>query len=81
MMLDYGAFAERLLVLLDRDPNVAVDPDAVLYDEVGLDSLQAFHMIVIIETLADTTAADELPDIYTMRDAFAYYKSLCLSGG
>lgn len=41
---------------------------------IGLDSLQAFQLIIFIEALANVDVPPlDLPDIYTVQDAYDYY--------
>jgi acyl carrier protein len=54
-----------------------VDRDTSLYDDLKLDSLQAFELIIVVETLAESLAPlPEMPELYTLGDAFAYYEDL-----
>ncbi len=76
-MLSYDSFAARVLERLKFDQHRPVNPYDSLYDDVGLDSVQAFELIVIIEAMADIESPpEEMPEIYTMRDAFGYYVQL-----
>ena len=75
-VLSYDDFVVRVGNLLDIDFPAVVNPFADLYDELGLDSLQAYQLIVIVESLADAVPPDDIPELYTMQDAFAYYEAL-----
>jgi acyl carrier protein len=76
-MLDYDAFAARVVELLQLAWDGAVNPYDSLYDELGLDSLQAFELLVIVEALAGAAVPPpEIPEIFTMQDAYTYFESL-----
>jgi acyl carrier protein len=76
-MLDYGALSRRVIELLNLDIEGEVDPTDNLYADLALDSFQALQLIVIIESLADTLMPPvDLPELYTMQDAFDYYATL-----
>jgi hypothetical protein len=53
-VLTFDRFAARTLDQLDleRDPGVPLTPYTGLFDELALDSFQAFQLILVIETLA-----------------------------
>jgi acyl carrier protein len=72
--LDYSQFSFQVCKLLQMPEAHPINRYAGLYDDVGLDSLQAFELLIIIESLAglDTPPA-EIPAIFTMDDAFRYY--------
>jgi acyl carrier protein len=45
-----------------------------LFDELGLDSMNAFELIIITEQLAGLSVPlPDLPPIFTLGDAYAYY--------
>jgi acyl carrier protein len=74
--MDFDTFARMLLARLDvDDPRTSITPTTGLYDDVGLDSFQAFELLIVIETAAglDVPPAD-LPVILTMGDAYSYYQ-------
>jgi acyl carrier protein len=76
-VLDYSNFSRRVCDLLELDAELVVGPYDELYATVGLDSLQGFQLLVIIEVLADVDVPPEvIPEIYTMQDAYEYYSSL-----
>lgn len=75
-MFDYEAFSERIAELIGIDVQPPLNPYDGLYTDLGLDSLQAFELIIIIETLADAVPLDDVPELYTMQDAFEYYAHL-----
>ena len=58
---------------------IALDTD--LYDELGLDSLSAFRLVLFCETLAGADfPPDTIPPIFTVGDAYDYYRHLVLVG-
>ena len=76
-MLTYEAFSNRVVRELRIDCDLPVNPYDSLYDQLGLDSLQAFELIVLIEGLAGRDIPPpELPNIFTMQDAYEYFTSM-----
>jgi acyl carrier protein len=76
-MLDYDRMSARVAELLGLEIDGPIDPGVGLYDELGLDSFQALQLIVIIESLADAPVPPlDLPELFTMQDAYDYYVSL-----
>lgn len=74
-MIGYEDFAVRIVEQLGIDCAGPVNPYAELYEELGLDSLQVFQLLVRVETLAGADLPPlDLPEIYTMQDAHDYYK-------
>lgn len=70
-------FCDRVLTLLEMHEAGAVNPDDSLYETIGLDSFQAFQLIIIVESLAGIDVPPiELPAMYTLRDAYGYYVML-----
>lgn len=76
------AFGLQLAALLEIDlEGGGVSPTDDLFDDWGLDSLQAFQMIVTVEGLAGVVVPPpEIPEMFTVGDAYAYYRSLLASG-
>lgn len=53
-------------------------PSTGLFDDLGLDSFDAFRMIIFLEDLADVPfPPDEVPQMFSVGDAFRYYEALC----
>jgi acyl carrier protein len=72
----FEQFAETLLTRLRFGGPVQVEPGTGLYDELELDSVHALEMIVVIENMADIVVPPpELPELWTVGDAFAYYRT------
>lgn len=70
-------FCERVLMLLELQGAGDFGLDDSLYDTIGLDSFQAFQLIIIVESLAGVDVPPvELPEMFTLRDAFGYYSLL-----
>jgi acyl carrier protein len=66
----WAALAERLGFPSDT-PLVPTDG---LYDDLGIDSIQALEMLVLIEAAADLQVPPAmLPEMYTLQDAYEYY--------
>ena len=75
--MDFAEFVRRLSTLLRVEFPDDVNPYDSLYADLGLDSFQAFEMLIIIEGLADCMVPPlEVPEIYTLNDAYAYYQHL-----
>jgi acyl carrier protein len=52
-------------------------PDSTLFEEIGLDSLEIFHIVVFIEDLAGAEIELEMPPaMETVMDAYEYYRSV-----
>ncbi len=52
-----------------------------LFADWGLDSLQAFQMIITAEAMADALVPPAaIPEIFTLGDAYAYYRSMADPG-
>lgn len=78
-LLGYETFARRIASLLGVDIPDDSSRYLGLYD-LGLDSLQAFELLVITEALAGPTVVlEEVPELCTMDDAYQYYASLVVS--
>jgi len=76
-MLTFDDFSSRVIDTLQVDQPPAVTPYSDLYNELGLDSFQAFQLIVVIEALAGAEVPPpDLPEMYTMGDAFRYYQRM-----
>lgn len=71
------SFAGRVSELLGVELGGRVNPYDSLYDDWGLDSLQAFQLIIVIEAIADVLVPPlETPELLTVQDAYGYYRSL-----
>jgi acyl carrier protein len=72
--IDFHSFGPQLAALLRLDDEDRFEPTVSLFDEWALDSLQAFEMIIVIEAMAGTTVPPpQLPEIFTLEDAYLYY--------
>lgn len=75
--MTFDQFVERIATLLKLDLPEQVGPDASLYDDVGIDSFEAFQLLIVIEGLAECLVPPlEFPELYTLGDAYAYYQVL-----
>ncbi len=71
------AFIQEVLSLLDVAPEDPADLDASLYDDWALDSLEAFQLIIITESLAEAVVPPpQIPELLTPRDTYGYYLAL-----
>lgn len=70
-------FGHRVAELLNVETPDEVNPYDSLYEDWGLDSLQAFELIIIVESLAGSLVPPaSVPEIFTVQDAFDYYRSM-----
>lgn len=75
--MDFEQFVERVEALLRVEVPRPANPYDSLYDDLGLDSFQAFELMIVIEGLAECMVPPmDLPELYTLADAFAYYEQL-----
>lgn len=73
-MLSLDEYCRRIFGLLDVPAPEPVDAAAGLFEELALDSLQAFELVVATEQLAGREVPPpELPAIWTVGDAYRYY--------
>ncbi len=76
-MLTFADFTSQVGTLLEVDIPEDISPYDSLYEELGLDSFQAYELICIVEGMADCLVPPEtLPEMYTLSDAFGYYEEL-----
>jgi acyl carrier protein len=74
-MLTFEEFAAQLREEVLQAFTGELGPDTHLLDEVGLDSLDLFHVVVFIEDVAGVEIAiDDPPPLATVQDAYAYYR-------
>jgi acyl carrier protein len=73
--MEFDAFARMLASELGVFHDGPLTPATGLYDDLGLDSLLAFSLLIIVEAAAglDVPPA-ELPELFTLGDAHAYYE-------
>lgn len=77
MTMSFSDFAARVLDGVGAEPTAGVRRRTGLYDELGLDSLQALQLLFMIETMAGCDVPPvELPRLFTMGDAFDYFETL-----
>lgn len=74
-LLTFGQFVDRLRVHLRLDLPDTVRRDDSLYEQLGLDSIQAFELMVVTEASAGSVIPPAtFPELYSVGDAYAYYK-------
>jgi acyl carrier protein len=72
--LPFDRFAYALLKTLAIDVPSALSRETGLFDDLGLSSIQAFEMIIVIEEAAELLIPMmDLPRIFTLGDAYDYY--------
>lgn len=70
-------FSRVVARLLEIEIVGEISPSDSLFDEWALDSLQAFQLIIVIEAIAGVDVPPPaLPEIFTVGDAYGYYRSL-----
>lgn len=76
---DYAtSMAEMLRVPL---PQGEPDPNWDVFSDWGIDSLECFELILLTETMAGTMVPPEaIPLIFTLADAYNYYRECALLG-
>ena len=75
--MDLDTFIGQLRELLSADLPEHVNPYDGLYDELEFDSFQAFELLIVVESLAGTLVPpEEVPEIFTLADAYEYYEAL-----
>lgn len=73
----FDDFARHLAQALRVDPGPHIAEATDLFEEWMLDSLQAFEMILVVETMADVALPPPtIPEIFTVGDAYRYLVSL-----
>jgi acyl carrier protein len=79
-VLEFGDFVSRLRSVHSGQIPESVTPYDNLYDELGFDSFQAFELLIVVESLAGNLVPPaEVPELYTLGDAHAYYEQLRVS--
>jgi acyl carrier protein len=76
-VLAFDQFSERLLRSLRVPlPREGISPATLIFEDLGLDSIQAFEMILVTEEIAETLIPPaELPPMFTLGDVYAYYRT------
>jgi hypothetical protein len=79
--MDFDDFARLLVGHLGLGGDGPWYPWTGLYDDLGVDSFQAFQLILVIEAAAgvDRDGA-ELPPVHTLGDAYEYYRAARSAG-
>ena len=73
-MLEFEEYVARVTKLLDVPAPTTLDRDYGLYENLGIDSLQAFELLIITEQLAGLSVPPpSIPAIFTLGDAYDYY--------
>ena len=71
---DFEEYVSRLFEALDIEVRSGYTQDSGLYDDIGLDSLQAFELVIFTEELAGLTMPPPfIPMIFTLGDAYTYF--------
>ena len=77
-MLDFQSFCKELSVGLDFSGIDVFEPEMNLFDELGVDSLGAYELLLLTEELAGLEdPPGEVPPLFTLADAFDYYLQGC----
>ena len=68
---EYLSLMDELLLI---NSEVELNEESSLYSDWGIDSLQAFELILLTEQLAGVhVPPSEIPELYTTGDAYRYY--------
>jgi acyl carrier protein len=69
------AYVALMSELLSIELPIDLSSEMSIFDDWGLDSLQAFELIILTEDLAGLVVPPaQIPPIYTVGDAFIYYE-------
>jgi|GEM_PF-3520499 len=75
---NFESFVESLLTHMHVPLPERLDVSIGLYDELGLDSIQALELLIIIEAWADLAVPPaDIPEIFTLGDAWKYFCTAC----
>jgi acyl carrier protein len=75
--VDLDTFVDQLRSILTADIPKPANPYDSLYDDLSFDSFQAFELLIVVESLAgNVVPPEEIPELYTLADAYEYYQSL-----
>jgi acyl carrier protein len=75
--VNFDDFVDQLRSILSAEIPPSVTQYDSLYDELGFDSFQAFELLIVVESLAgNLVPPEQLPELYTLGDAHAYYQQL-----
>ena len=78
--MTFEEYACHVLSQMEVDLGTTPRPTDDLYSGIGLDSMQAFELILITEEVAGgRVAAGEVPPLSTFGDAFNYYRTVVRS--
>ena len=74
--MDFENFAQRVVLRFGIDEPPSLDPWTGIFDDLGLDSLQGFELLIYVEALAGVDVPPPaLPDVLTLGEAYDYYVS------
>lgn len=75
--MEFDRFVERVGALLQIEIPKPVNPYDSLYEDLGLDSVRTFELLIVVESLADCLVPPEdVPELRTLADAFEHYRRL-----
>ncbi len=70
-------FCAHIVAELELYPATTIDPHDDLFETVGIDSFEAFQVLIIAESLAGVSApSSSVPEIHRLQDAYDYYVML-----
>lgn len=71
----FDEFSARILAALEVEASGAVAPRTLLSEELGLDSIHIYEMLLLIEASTGLTQPpDEEPGLLTLADAWEYFR-------
>jgi acyl carrier protein len=75
-VLTFEQFTAQLREELLQECSGDLRPETHLFEDLGLDSLEVFHVVVFIEDVAGVEIAiDDPPPLETVQDAYDYYRT------
>ena len=81
-VLTFEEFTRHLREQLLEEYPGELRPDTNLFDDIGLDSFDMFHVVMLIEDITGfEVSVDEPPAMTTIKDTFDFYRSVIASAG
>jgi acyl carrier protein len=67
--------------LLEEYPG-ELRPETNLFDEIGLDSFEMFHVVMLVEDITGLEVSlEEPPPMTTLQDTYAFYRAVIATAG
>ncbi len=79
LLVHFDVYALRVSAFFEIG-DLEISYDAELVNDLGLDSIQFFQLLIATESWAEAIVVNEFPDLRTVGDAYDYYTRLCAAG-